>query len=178
MRAIGWICGGATLLMMGFAIGNLTKKTEVIETIQYVEKEPEIIRETIEIPKVVEVHHVEKVDRIPQVTLSQGEKELIAKVVFAEAAYEDMIGKRLVVDTILNRVGRPGFGDTIFGVIYAEGQYYKASMYSDECMQAVEMECMERLDDRVVWFCNSGFMPYGEPAYQHGHHYFNWITEE
>lgn len=174
------VCGGAILLLMGFAAGNLTKEPEVVETIQYIEKEPEVIRETVEIPvpKIVEVHHVEKVDRIPQVTLSQGEKEVIAKVVFAEAAYEDMIGKQLVVDTILNRIGRPGFGDTVFSVVYAEGQYCKASMYSEECMEAVEMECMERLDERVVWFCNSGFMPYGEPAYQHGNHYFSRAVED
>lgn len=171
---------GAILLAGGFAMGNLATEPKTVEVIQEVEKlipaEPEI--QYVEIPKIVTVHDVQEVERIPEIELTQGEKELIAKVVMAEAAYEDMIGKRLVVDTVLNRVGRPGFGDTVFGVVYAEGQYYKASMYTEECMQAVEMECMERLDDRVVWFCNSGFMPYGEPAYQHGNHYFNWIVED
>ena len=171
---------GAILLMGGFALGDITTEPKVIETIQTVEKEipaePEI--QYVEIPTVVTVHEVQEVERVPEFELTQGEKELIAKVVMAEAGYEDMIGKRLVVDTILNRVGRQGFGDTVFGVVYAQGQYYKAAMYTEECMRAVEMECMERLDKRVAWFCNSGWMPYGEHAYQHGGHWFSWLPED
>ncbi len=171
---------GAILLLGGFAIGNLTTTPQTVEIIQEVEKvipaEPEI--QYVEVPTVVTVHDVQKVDRVPETELTQGEKELIAKVVMAEAAYEDMIGKRLVVDTVLNRVGRPGFGDSVYAVVYAPNQYYHAAIYTEDCMQAVEMECMERLDRRVAWFCNNGWMPYGEHAYQHGGHWFSWFSED
>ena len=173
------ICNGAILLLAGMAIGVTLEEPKTVETIQYVETEPEVIREVVEVevPKVVTVTHTEKVERMPEVVLNEAEKIVIAKVVMAEAGYEDMIGKRLVVDTILNRVDR-GYADSVFGVVYAEGQYYKASFYTEECMHAVEMECMERLDRRVLWFSSDGWMPYGEHAYQHGGHYFSWGAAE
>jgi hypothetical protein len=167
---------GAILLATGMICGVLAAEPEKEIIVQ--EHDPETIIEYVDKPQVITVKEIVEVDSIPQIELTDDEKELIARVVYAEAGYEDMIGKRLVVDTILNRVGRPGFADTIYGVVYQPNQYCRATMYTEECMQAVEMECMERLDSYVIWFCNSGFMPYGVPAYQHGHHYFNWIVEE
>ena len=159
------------ILLAGMIIGaTATKDSASVNTIQ-VEREVEYRME----PQYRTLEIIREVDRRPETELKDYEKELIACVVYAEADNQDMIGKRLVVDTILNRVGRAGFADTVSGVVYQPNQYCRAAMYTDECMQAVEMECMERLDYYVVWFCNSGFMPYGIPAYQHGGHWFSWI---
>jgi N-acetylmuramoyl-L-alanine amidase len=94
-----------------------------------------------------------------------------------EAPYEDMIGKCLVVDTILNRVDDPAFPNTVYGVVYQDNQFYKAAYYSAECMDAVEHEIYERTDYDVLWFAADGYLPYGTKAYQHGGHYFSWRTK-
>lgn len=107
--------------------------------------------------------------------LTEYEKELIAKVVYAEAGNQDYVGKRLVADTILNRVNDPAFPDTVAGVIYQPHQFaHPAATYTPECYGAVEAECKERLDYDILWFCNYKYLPYGIPAYQHGAHYFTW----
>lgn len=49
---------------------------------------------------------------------SEDEIELLALVTVAEAEGESEYGKRLVIDTILNRVDAKSFPNTIRGVIY------------------------------------------------------------
>lgn len=111
----------------------------------------------------------------PETVLTEDEKILIAKVVYAEAGNQDYIGKRLVVDTILNRVNDPAFPDTVTGVIYQPHQFaHPMGVYTPECYGAVEAECKERLDYDVLWFRKYKYHTYGRPAYQHGDHYFNW----
>lgn len=153
----------------GMAIADASAP-EPVETVQIVREV-----EKVEVPRVITVREVEVLERIPEIELKEYEKEMIARVVYAEAPYEDPIGQRLVVDCILNRVEDPDFPNTVSGVIYQENQFCKAAIYSPECMAAVEAEMYERIDRRVAWFCNQGFMPYGEPAYQHGAHYFCWL---
>lgn len=167
---------GATVFLSGFAVGTLLQMDDEprVETVVQVEKEIETKYVSVPEYKVLEV--VKPVERVPETNLTDEEKILIARVVCAEAGTEDLIGKRLVVDTVLNRVDKIGFGDTVEAVVYGQGQYYMAGSYTDECMKAVEMECWERLDYDIVWFCNSGWMPYGTPAFQHGGHWFNWYT--
>lgn len=169
---------GSAVFLSGVACGILSEiamqtEPEPVEIIQ-VQKEVEYVKipeyKTLEIVKEIEV------ERVPETMLTDAEKALIARVVCAEAGTEDMIGKRLVVDTVLNRVDKLGFGDTVTDVVYGAGQYYMAAGYTEDCMQAVEMECMERLDYDIVWFCNSGWMPYGKPAFQHGHHWFSFYN--
>lgn len=179
---IGAVLAGGlslTLCTVGFLAGQLYQQsiTEpvVITQIEEVEK-----IERVEVPteKVVTVEVQKVVPRKIETELTDYEKELIARVVMSEAPYEDMIGKRLVVDTILNRVDSPAFPNTVSGVVYQDGQYYKAVDYSTECMDAVEYEIYERIDYDVLWFASSGYLPYGTKAYQHGGHYFNWRSKK
>lgn len=112
----------------------------------------------------------------------QGELQLLACVVQAEAGNQDMMGKRLVVDAILNRVDSPEYPDTISDVVYQsfqfscvkDGNLDKAFWsVTDECFEAVTMEIEQRTDSSVLYFTAGGYGQYGTPAYKYGDHYFS-----
>ena len=113
----------------------------------------------------------------------QAELELLACLVYAEAGNQDLMGKRLVADTVLNRVDSPDFPDTISGVIYQKNQFTPVSngaldrAFTDvtpDCYEAVSMELEERADWNVLYFSSDGFQPYGTPAFKYQDHYFNY----
>lgn len=171
-------CAGMSiaLFICGFAAGTISEQADAAEPVTITQVEERIVTRRVEVPapaKVVEI--VKEVPRQTETLLTQGEKELIASVVYAEANNQDMLGKRLIVDTILNRKDNERFPNTVYGVVYQEGQYHRsAGVYNDECLKAIEMEIYERLDYDVYWFNNDGYLPYGTPAYRHGDHYFSW----
>lgn len=113
--------------------------------------------------------------------ISEGEKELLACLVWAEARGEDQTGKQLVVDVVLNRVDDPRFPDNITDVIYQryqfspvlDGSLQKAfSEVTPECYEAVAAELEQRTDSEILYFTAGGYGRYGERAYSHGSHYF------
>jgi N-acetylmuramoyl-L-alanine amidase len=55
---------------------------------------------------------------IPETTISASEKDLLARLVHAEAKGEPYAGKVAVATVVLNRVDHPDFPDTIREVIY------------------------------------------------------------
>lgn len=116
----------------------------------------------------------------PERELEKGDKELIARLVNAEAKGEDMIGKRLIVDVILNRQESESFPDEISSVIYEAGQFTRPSAeYTDEDMLAVEYELLQRLDRNVLYFRSDGkYHGCGKKLYQHGGHYFSGKDRE
>ena len=119
------------------------------------------------------VIHVDKAVK-PEIVLELKDKALIARLVNAEAKGEDMIGKRLVVDVILNRLERGDFPDTIEGVITERGQFTKpAENYTADDIKAVELELIQRLDYNVIYFRTDKYHSYGTALYQHGGHYFS-----
>jgi N-acetylmuramoyl-L-alanine amidase len=105
--------------------------------------------------------------------LNDSEKEVLAKVVHAEAGNQDMIGKRLVVDCVLNRVDCEDYPNHIWGVVLQEGQFVRSSTYTDDDMKAVEKEMEERMDYDVVYFRTDHYHGFGTALYQHGDHYFS-----
>ncbi len=150
-----------------------------------VSNEPEIVTVTevstntvikeIFVPKIIKLEVVKEVERVPEMDLSAEDKELIARVVQAEAGNQDYIGKRLVVDVILNRLNSEHFSSTVRGVIYSPGQFTTpSSYYDDECIAAVEAECMERLDYEIMYFRAGYFFSSHPKAYQHGGHFFSY----
>ncbi len=69
----------------------------------------------------------------------------LCRIVEAEASGEDMIGKIMVANVILNRVVHEKFPDTVYGVVYARGQFSPVSSgkinrvkVSDQTKEAVE----------------------------------------
>lgn len=119
-----------------------------------------------------------------QQEIKEGELMTLACLVHAEAGNQDMHGKRLVVDVVLNRVEDPAYPDTITGVIFQPGQFAPVSdgalerayvEVTDDDFAAVRMEALSisRIDKEVLFFTAGGYGKYGTPAYQYGDHYFS-----
>ena len=110
--------------------------------------------------------------------------ELLAQLIHAEAGNQDLRGKRLVADVVLNRV-EAGFNhcDNMEQVIFFEnafssikdGNFDKAAWnITEEDYLAAEMEMTgERLDYSIFYFSAEDYSKYGKPAYKYGDHYFS-----
>lgn len=106
--------------------------------------------------------------------------ELLAICVEAEAGNQDLMGKQLVVDVVLNRVDSDRFPDDITSVIsqpYQFASYWDGHMDnvwspSEETYQAVRMELQSRTDSEVLFFTEGRYNEYCIPMYIHGDHYF------
>lgn len=153
---------------------DIAQEEKEITVIQV--KEPEVIREVVEIPRVAVVHVVEFRDDIYEVELTDYEKELLATLVWHEAGNQDIVGKQLVVDCVLNRVNSEDFPDDVYSVINQPNQFvsvHQPGYYDEECMTAVEKECRQRCDYEILYFRTGHYHTFATPAYQHGDHYFS-----
>lgn len=112
--------------------------------------------------------------------MSREDVELIALVTMAEAEGECEEGKRLVIDTVLNRVDSDYFPDTVYEVIYQPNQF--SSMWNgrvDRCevrediCELVYEELESRTNYDVVFFTAGEYSAYGVPMFQVGNHYFS-----
>lgn len=137
--------------------------------------------------KVKEIH----VLKMPEETVTEQESiesrdvptydslEMLAKCVQAEAGNQGLLGKRLVVDVILNRVDSDRFPNTVEGVISQRGQFsvYPSMMNrvpDEETYQAICMELSNRTDADILFFSAHKYNSCCTPAYQHGDHYFGY----
>lgn len=116
---------------------------------------------------------------IPEFTLTEKEIDLIALVTFAEAEGEPEYGKRLVIDTILNRVASKHFPNTVSGVIYQQNQFtsmwngrVNRSRITEEIRQLVKEEIVSRTNKDVIFFTAGGYGAYGKHMFSVGNHYF------
>lgn len=119
------------------------------------------------------------------------EIRLLAALVHAEAGNQDEIGKRLVVDVVLNRMDYDTeFADSVEGVIYEKtGKTWQFTTAGNGMLQDAlageatasdyeavmnELDAEERLDSRILYFTAGFYNPYCTPAYVHGDHYFGY----
>lgn len=123
---------------------------------------------------------MDSAEDIPSCYLTSEEIELIALVVMAESECEPEDGKRLVIDTILNRMDSPYFPNTIYEVIYQKNQFTSMTNgRADRCYPKEDIcnlvidELDNRTNDQVIFFRTTRFSDYGTPMYQVGHHYFS-----
>lgn len=107
--------------------------------------------------------------------------EILACCVEAEAGNQDLLGKRLVCDVILNRVDSERFPNTIEEVIkqkYHFTTFWDGTMAtivpSEETFEAVQMELKERTDSEILFFTAGDYNTFCAPAYKHGDHYFGY----
>lgn len=105
--------------------------------------------------------------------------EELAICVEAEAGNQSLLGKRMVVDVILNRVDDPDWPNTIKEVIeqkYAFSSFWNGAMDraepSEETYKAVAMELKERSYPGLYYFTAEGYGKYGTPWKKVGDHYF------
>lgn len=86
---------------------------------------------------------------ISQVTFSDGDRELLANLIYCEAGGESYEGQLAVGAVVMNRVLSGAFPDTISGVIYQDGQFEPVSTgrlalalangyATDSCYQAAD----------------------------------------
>jgi N-acetylmuramoyl-L-alanine amidase len=107
--------------------------------------------------------------------------ELLACCIEAEAGNQDMYGKRLVCDTVLNRVDDAAFPNNITDVImqpYAfsvvlDGRINQVSP-SDETYEVVREEIKNRTNSKVLFFTAEGYSEYGTDWQKVGDHYFSY----
>lgn len=113
-------------------------------------------------------------------TLSENDIYLIALVTMAEAEGECEEGKRLVIDTILNRVDSVYFPDTVYDVVYQPNQFTSMSngrcsrvTVTNEVCELVKEEARNRMNSEVIFFNAYHYSAYGTKMFQLGNHYFS-----
>lgn len=173
-------------------IVNYAEPIAIVEMVDEKEQEvivEEVLVETVAQPEEPEllgvmevVEEILEVIEEPQYTLTDEEINLIALVTMAEAEGESEYGKRLVIDTILNRADHDYWywPDTVTDVIYQEGQF--EAMWNgrvDDCyvrediVQLVKEELENRTNSEVLYFRTKRYSDYGTPSFKEGNHYFS-----
>lgn len=110
---------------------------------------------------------------------TEREIDLMAQLVWHEAGNQDMVGKMLVADTVLNRVEDSRFPNTVEEVIFQKGQYTTAKVLGRveptiECYGAVLSEIDgERYNTEVLFFGRA--YGCGKPLFQHQDHCFSGL---
>lgn len=113
-------------------------------------------------------------------SISEDDIRLIARMTMAEAEGESEYGKRLVIDTILNRVDSSKFPNTVSGVIYQKGQFSPVTngrldrcyVREDICDLVLE-ELESRTNSEVLYFNMGGYPSWATPLFHEGCHYFS-----
>lgn len=112
--------------------------------------------------------------------ISDEDIDLIALVTMAEAEAEVEEGKRMVIDTILNRYDSEHFPDTIRGIVYQPNQF--TSMWNgrtnrchvrEDIRNLVIEELINRSNSDVIFFRTTRYSDYGSPMFKVGNHYFS-----
>ena len=105
---------------------------------------------------------------------------MLALLCMAEAEGECEKGKRLVIDTVLNRVDSKKFPNTIREVIYQKNQFTSTfNGRMDRCYvkkdirKLVEEEVRSRLNSEVLFFTAGRYGDYGTPMFRVENHYFS-----
>ena len=97
------------------------------------------------------------------------EVTLIARLVIGEAEGESFEGKKLVAETILNRLVKGGFGSSVKGIIEFPGQYdarWNASLWAREPKEEDLKAVRDAIDNPtlpidVVFYVNTKHLPRG-----------------
>ena len=156
--------------------------------LQAKESEESISSEAVAVENVVyastpNTDHIEVFELVKSVEESRFSEEdidLIALLTMAEAEGESEYGKRLVIDTVLNRVDSEHFPDTVYGVIYQENQFSPISdgrierCYVDEGIRKLVLdEVKSRTNYDTIFFHAGRYSNYGTQLFSEGNHYFS-----
>lgn len=82
--------------------------------------------------------------RYPDIQLSFEEKQLLAKVVWAEARGESAEGQQAVAEVVLNRMASDGFSDSLDGVIFGENQFRSVSKLEEAEPYQAQYDAIDR----------------------------------
>ena len=178
------LCSG----MIGYFLGHYhgSKNIPLVEakissynptTISSNEDKPIVLESISEIKS---EEPVEEIKPEPRVSLTNEEIDLLALITMAEAEGESDKGKRLVIDTILNRVDHARFPDSVRDVIYQPGQFEalwngrsSRCYVKDDIRNLVLEELETRTNSDVIFFRTGKYSDYGSPLFKVGNHYFS-----
>lgn len=114
--------------------------------------------------------------------IKEGEMEMLAQLIEAEAGNQDLIGKILVGDVVMNRCKE--YKMSVEEVIFAKNQFaciddggFDRAGYciSEESFEAAKRAYTgDGLDDEILFFTAGEYNPYCSPAYKYGDHYFGY----
>ena len=207
VRKLGFLLGLTVMTVVCFALWELlnapttARAAEPVETpepeIVYVEKiTTETVTEYVNVPQLVTVEvpvTLEKrivVDR-PIIAQDSAERwegiditpediELLARLAWREARGEGLLGMRLVIEVVFNRVLSDKFPNTIYDVLYQPGQFAPSGAAlelsditpGEDQYEAVRLAITETpiLEPDVVFFATTPL--YGEIFLHVGGHYF------
>lgn len=112
--------------------------------------------------------------------ITDAEIDLIALLTMAEAEGECEEGKRLVIDTILNRLDHEDFPNTVTDVIYQQDQFSSVwngridqCFVMDDIRLLVHDELKSRRNADVIYFTAGHYGKYGKPMFSIENHYFS-----
>ena len=162
---------GFMMAMVGYIYSDKAVSANTNQTTGYIvvrTNEPETTTRT-------EVNDISSADLI-----TMDDAVLIAKLVLAEAEGEPEVGKRLVIDTVLNRLESEDFPNTVYDVVYQPYHYDPAwdgriELFSelDDAFKLVVDEIQHRTNSEVLYFRTDNYHEFGTPMEQVGNHYFS-----
>ena len=195
--AIAVICRGALLVKSAApsaeAVGTEKPELLVIERpyCEYVPiPEPVRVVIPVQVEKAIyiEVPGIasECAERWKGITITPQEKWLMACLAWREARGEGILGMRLVLEVVLNRVLSPHFPNTVMEVLYQPGHFTPSGEAleleditpTDAQFEALDLVLSETpiTEEDVVFFAQSPI--YGEIFLHVGGHYFTRYPEE
>lgn len=146
----------------------------------------QLTTEETSVPIVAETEQEEPVysdyEYVTNFIMDDWEIEMIALLMVAEAEGESEYGKRLVIDTVLNRIDSEIFPNAAHNVIYQPNQY--TSMWNGRAdrvtfteydINLVVEEIMNRTNYDVIFFNANKYSDYGVPLFQEGNHCFSTL---
>ena len=97
--------------------------------------------------------------RYPDIELSDADRELLARVIWAEARGESLEGQQAVAEVIINRLASPRFPNTVQGIVFSQGQFKSVPYLKDAQPYQAQYEAIENallgpyiLPEDVVFF--------------------------
>ena len=107
--------------------------------------------------------------------ISAEEIIMMAQCVISEAGNQSDLGKRYVIDTILNRKKSSKYPDTVTEILTQQSQYYiNPKIEPDgETINLVKDEIKNQKDLEVMYFRANKYHNFGEPVIKIDDHYFS-----
>ena len=171
-------CGLSTALTV-FAAPPAEEYIIPEEPIPVVEVEPDINEPCVFEQPDVSATEEEIIEYLRKATYLESIDELV-RLVHSEAGNQDVLGKRLVIAVVLNRVESNKFPNTIHDVIYQPEQFavvrngsFDSAVVTAEDYEACVAEINERTNSEILYFTYHAYVPGTTPVLIHQDHNFS-----
>jgi N-acetylmuramoyl-L-alanine amidase len=147
------------------SVDTSSTESEEEDSIEVLHTESEVEAETQKLIEVTEAETVEETTQQDSNGYSDNDIYLLARIVMAEAEGENMLCKKYIAQTVLNRVASDQFPNTIKKVIFQKKQFTPISdgrwdrvEPNDDCYEAVYsvISSSEPIIDSLYFECCTG----------------------